>query len=269
MVYGPFDLSGATAARLEFDYWNQSEVEYDKFWWMASGNNVDFSGYWTSGDSLGWQPVDFALTDWLGDSSVYIAFVFISDGSFVDERALVDDVVLSTQGGATAPPAAFGKALPANGATGVALSPTLSWAASAGAGSLRVLLRHQQRQRLLHLGEHGDGDECRLVGLAYSTTYYWQVRAINLGGVTYANGGATVHWSFTTSGATATREWTYMVYLDGDNNLEDAAVNDFLEMSSVGSTPRWPWSPRWTASSATTPPTTTGPTPAGSTSPPA
>jgi hypothetical protein len=26
-----------------------------------------------------------------------------------------------------------------------------------------------------------------------------------------------------------------MVYLDGDNNLESAAVNDFLEMSSVGS----------------------------------
>lgn len=30
-------------------------------------------------------------------------------------------------------------------------------------------------------------------------------------------------------------EWTFMVYLDGDNNLEGAAVNDFLEMSSVGS----------------------------------
>ena len=37
------------------------------------------------------------------------------------------------------------------------------------------------------------------------------------------------------SGA-VTREWTYMVYLDGDNNLESAAVDDFLEMSSVGST---------------------------------
>jgi hypothetical protein len=27
-----------------------------------------------------------------------------------------------------------------------------------------------------------------------------------------------------------------MVYLDGDNNLESAAIGDFLEMSSVGST---------------------------------
>jgi hypothetical protein len=31
-------------------------------------------------------------------------------------------------------------------------------------------------------------------------------------------------------------KWTFMVYLDADNNLEDAGIDDFLEMSSVGST---------------------------------
>jgi len=30
--------------------------------------------------------------------------------------------------------------------------------------------------------------------------------------------------------------WTFMVYVDGDNNLEDAAIDDFLEMSGIGST---------------------------------
>jgi C1A family cysteine protease len=30
--------------------------------------------------------------------------------------------------------------------------------------------------------------------------------------------------------------WTFMIYLDGDNNLESAAIDDFMEMSSVGST---------------------------------
>jgi hypothetical protein len=34
----------------------------------------------------------------------------------------------------------------------------------------------------------------------------------------------------------AAETWTFLVYLDGDNNLEAAAVLDFLEMSSVGST---------------------------------
>jgi hypothetical protein len=32
-------------------------------------------------------------------------------------------------------------------------------------------------------------------------------------------------------------EWTVLVYLDADNNLEREAVDDFLEMSSVGSSP--------------------------------
>jgi len=31
-------------------------------------------------------------------------------------------------------------------------------------------------------------------------------------------------------------KWVFMVYLDGDNDLEDCAIDDFLEMSSVGST---------------------------------
>ena len=30
-------------------------------------------------------------------------------------------------------------------------------------------------------------------------------------------------------------DWTFMVYLDGDNDLEIYAVNDFLEMAAVGS----------------------------------
>ena len=34
----------------------------------------------------------------------------------------------------------------------------------------------------------------------------------------------------------AQANWTFMVYLDGDNNLETAGIDDFLEMSSVGST---------------------------------
>src|SRR5690349_18135923 len=31
-------------------------------------------------------------------------------------------------------------------------------------------------------------------------------------------------------------EWTVMIYLNGDNNLEHYAIDDFLEMAEVGST---------------------------------
>jgi len=34
----------------------------------------------------------------------------------------------------------------------------------------------------------------------------------------------------------ALRNWTFMVYLDGDNDLESAAIDDFEEMADVGST---------------------------------
>lgn len=35
--------------------------------------------------------------------------------------------------------------------------------------------------------------------------------------------------------AFAKKQWTFMVYLDADNNLEEYGISDFLEMSSVGS----------------------------------
>jgi len=31
-------------------------------------------------------------------------------------------------------------------------------------------------------------------------------------------------------------EWTIMVHMNGDNDLESAGINDFLEMASIGST---------------------------------
>ena len=40
---------------------------------------------------------------------------------------------------------------------------------------------------------------------------------------------------FSLEATAETAQWTYMVYLDGDNNLESNAITDFLEMASVGS----------------------------------
>jgi hypothetical protein len=94
MVYGPFDLTGYTAAYLDFMAWIRTEPGYDYFSWMASGDGTNFSGWKTSGDSGGWDYGYLDLADWLGDSSVWIAFVFQSDYSVVDYGPFVDEVAL-------------------------------------------------------------------------------------------------------------------------------------------------------------------------------
>lgn len=134
MVYGPFDLSNCTQADFEFYWWNRSEVNWDWFFWGASSDGVNFNGTQFSGDSGGWTWEDFNLSNYLGDSSVYLAFNFDSDASNVNDGAFVDDLILWCN---VPPP--------------------------------------------------------------------------------------------------ATDEWTFMVYLAGDNNLEYAAIEDFMEMSSIGS----------------------------------
>ncbi len=100
LIYGPFDLRGATAAELTFRRWQRSEAGYDYLWWMASVNGTNFSGVGTSGDSGGWVSETFDLSDvyLLGDlrgqPQVWIAFWFQSDADTNDVGAFVDDVVV-------------------------------------------------------------------------------------------------------------------------------------------------------------------------------
>jgi hypothetical protein len=95
-----------------------------------------------------------------------------------------------------APPGAFNKSAPADAATDISLSPTLSWGSSSGAASYEYCI------------DTTNDDSCggnnwisttltsaNLSGLNTSTHYYWQVRANNEAGTTYASGG---WWSFTT-----------------------------------------------------------------------
>ncbi|MDE3089519.1 MAG: hypothetical protein KGJ80_09065, partial [Chloroflexota bacterium] len=99
--YGPFNLSDATLADLRFYYWNQSEQSYDFFQWFASVDGSNYYGYQVSGDSGGWNYIDFDLTNVptlgniTGRSSVWIAFRFASDSSVTYKGAFIDDVSLS------------------------------------------------------------------------------------------------------------------------------------------------------------------------------
>ncbi len=104
-IAGPFDLSGASSGELKFDYWLATEASYDNFKWLASTNGTNFSGLQTSANTSGFQTLTQDLSDWgsagnlLGQSQVWIAFIYQSDESNTFEGAYVDQVSLITNAG--------------------------------------------------------------------------------------------------------------------------------------------------------------------------
>ncbi|HBQ27918.1 MAG TPA: hypothetical protein DD719_00550 [Desulfotomaculum sp.] len=95
MVYGPFDLSDATTARMTFYHWTQTESDfYDYFYFGASSDGDSFYGTKLSGDSGGWRQETLDLKDYCGDSSVWVGFAFKSDNDFTYKGTFVDEVVI-------------------------------------------------------------------------------------------------------------------------------------------------------------------------------
>jgi len=98
------------------------------------------------------------------------------------------------------PPSSFGKNSPSNGNQGASTSPTLSWNPSSGASSYEYCydtINDNSCNSTWTL--IGNGSSVAISGLSAGTTYYWQVRSLNNGGTTYADGGT--WWSFTVQGA--------------------------------------------------------------------
>ncbi len=79
----------------------------------------------------------------------------------------------------------------------------------------------------------GSGSACTDTGLSAGTDYYY--RAWSYATATHLYCVSPAQAMVTTLPAEA--DWTFMVYLDADNNLEDVVDLDIAEMESVGSTP--------------------------------
>jgi uncharacterized repeat protein (TIGR01451 family) len=95
MIYGPFSLADASAAELSFDWWSETEEEDDTFFWAASGDGRNFSGYSVSGGWAYWTEGEVLdLGGLAGDDSVWIAFGFKSDYNINYEGSFVDNIVL-------------------------------------------------------------------------------------------------------------------------------------------------------------------------------
>jgi hypothetical protein len=105
---------------------------------------------------------------------------------------------------AVLPPADFNKTAPTNAATEVNPNAILSWAASDGADSYEYCVDTINNNVCdSNWISAGVKTSVSPTGLKTKTTYYWQVRAMNTGGTTYAD--TSVWGSFTTG--------NYKVYL--------------------------------------------------------
>jgi len=93
-LYGPFDLSDATNAKITFYYKCWTESTNDQFIYWASSNGVNYDGYAITGVRSSWTQITFDLSTYCGDNSVYFAFSFTSNGSITNKGAFVDDIIL-------------------------------------------------------------------------------------------------------------------------------------------------------------------------------
>jgi len=100
LIYGPFSLTGATAAEMTFRRWQRSEEDFDFLHWLASVDRQHFYGVMDSGDTGGWVSETFDLSnvytlgDLRGRPQVWIAFLFQSDTDFSDQGVFLDEVVV-------------------------------------------------------------------------------------------------------------------------------------------------------------------------------
>lgn len=90
-------------------------------------------------------------------------------------------------------PAAVTTPSPADGATGVSLTATLSWAAALGATGYNVLLDAGTNPPVTVVSTNQAGLTYTPSGLTPNTLYYWRVQSVGPGGTT--NGPV---WAFTT-----------------------------------------------------------------------
>jgi hypothetical protein len=133
--YGPFDLSDASSAELTFYKSINTAGSDDYLFWGASGNDTSYAGY-KAYNGLGWWTSEsFDLSSQLGDSTVWVAFLFVSDSTGADPGAFVDDVQLVKTLGTPPEPPVIGGISPGTGPSGAGFEVTISGSGFGGAQS--------------------------------------------------------------------------------------------------------------------------------------
>jgi hypothetical protein len=127
---------------------------------------------------------------------------------------------------------------PADIATGIAISPTLSWNASSGATSYQVQLSTVANFASTVYNQSGIATTSASVtpALANNTVYYWRVNATNAGGT---SAWSSPVWSFTTTASTPTVQDNgagYALDFDGTDDYVNAGNNPSVQITGTAIT---------------------------------
>jgi Zn-dependent metalloprotease len=179
--------------------------------WVDAGSLINFNGYkgtifTGAGNPLSGQSAFVGASHGYISTRLNLAALAGQTISFrwrmgLDEAAYaggwwVDNIKIYTC--TPLPPAAFNRTSPANGATSVGLSTTLSWGNSSGAAYYQYcydIINDNQCNRSWSAPLNTTSAD--IANLGTNSIYYWQVRAVNAVGTTYANNQT---WgSFTTT----------------------------------------------------------------------
>ncbi len=159
---------------------------------QTHGSTCAISGPWTSTGSN-----TSASISGLSYATTYYWQVRATNGGTV---TLANEGIYWSFSTRIAPPGSFGKSSPGNDALDQPLNPTLSWGTSAGTNvtyeycySLNDIVNNICDGTWYLAGTTTTATPS---GLSNNKLYYWQVRAVNTSGETYANGGTP--WHFTT-----------------------------------------------------------------------
>ncbi|MFX1338923.1 MAG: clostripain-related cysteine peptidase, partial [Promethearchaeota archaeon] len=254
----PINLGGQVEAYLEFYEWR--EVEEDP--------GYDISSVYISTDGTNWQlihqdylnvdPWNYVSLDisaYCGYTSVQIRFYFDTVDDFLNDFTgwLIDDIQIST---VVAPSEdnyeendVYTQAYNLTSHENVWLHTVDGYGVQAdndwyeiyatdgetlfidcdfshALGNINIELYDSSGSTVVDGSYSTTDDEHIVYAVTTTGTYYIFVFYENAGNL------YDLRW-YTFSGVPA--DWTFLVYLDGDNNLESAGISDFLEMASVGS----------------------------------
>lgn len=124
-------------------------------------------------------------------------------------------------------PAAFGKVGPADGATNVPVSMVISWQDSTAATSYEYCYDTTDDDACTGWVSKGVIISNKSLVLLPTTTYYWQVRAVNGNGTEYADASSTAYWSFTTA---AMPGFSKTAPIDGATNTSNSVAVSWAAM---------------------------------------